>query len=450
MPAYPANWVVNLDSPCYIMIGNWLDATENKFVTDYNIVFVIRAAGENPDTGPKPPKREYGFNDLMGCQPTAFNLPINHRDRVCTYWKDMCVLCLDLWKAAKVGQHPPTIFIHCNEAINRAPGLAAVLVSKLQGCQPEEVARELARHRAINPMYSLGQSYARGQNVTTWSCMHAVVGVQPFRMLHRDSAVYTSYHMWTHVPVEDRVLEYRPKQSATIAKVQLIPRWVANPRTYDDQPVLEVDDNEYTSDIGPVLQQYLDTENEGIFDFNQDGRHVLHQLAEDYRSPRNLFNMTLWNEAMWATYALCDDGLNVRTIGSRPLRATVLSCACKHPWKARGCQPNDQAYCVGSLLEWNCDPNLPSNQCNTVMMEMAGAGNVAVFKVFYTRIMQNYWSCDLDFKNEDGRNLWSLAGMAHDDAGQHHLRPSSNDTIKSMIKDLERSRYVRPGGLATP
>ena len=70
------------------------------------------------------------------------------------------------------------------------------------------------------------------------------------------------------------------------------------------------------------------------------------------------------------------------------------------------------------------------------MMEMAGAGNVAVFKVFYTRIMQNYWSGDLDFNNEDGRNLWSLAGMAHDDARQHHLRLSSNDKIKSMIKDL--------------
>ena len=56
MQVYPANWDANLHSPCYIMIGNWLDATEDKFVTDYNIVLTIRAAGENPEKGLKPPK----------------------------------------------------------------------------------------------------------------------------------------------------------------------------------------------------------------------------------------------------------------------------------------------------------------------------------------------------------------------------------------------------------
>ena len=130
--------------------------------------------------------------------------------------------------------------------------------------------------------------------------------------------------------------------------------------------------------------------------------------------------------------------------------ATILSCACKQPWKARGCQPRDQLSCVEALLEWNCDPNLTSDKGNTVMMEMAGAGNVAVFKYFYERIMQNYWMCDLDTRNDNGRNLWSIAGLAHEDKGLLHMRPSNNAEIKAMIRDLESFRYVKPGGLATP
>ena len=47
--------------------------------------------------------------------------------------------------------------------------------------------------------------------------------------------------------------------------------------------------------------------------FNRHGRHVLHQLAEDFRHPRIVFSKSFWWEAQWATSQLLRDGLNVRT-----------------------------------------------------------------------------------------------------------------------------------------
>ena len=131
---------------------------------------------------------------------------------------------------------------------------------------------------------------------------------------------------------------------------------------------------------------------------------MLHQLAEDFRSRKTPFSKNLWWEAQWATSQLLPDGLNVRTIGTQPKEATVLACVCKQAWSAWCCQPRDQCQIVESLLEWNCDPDLRSARGDTVLMEMAGAGHVNMFKFWYTQIVKIYWSCDLEARNVDGRN----------------------------------------------
>ena len=66
-------------------------------------------------------------------------------------------------------------------------------------------------------------------------------------------------------------------------------------------------------DIGPDLQWYLDGVTWGQFDFNRYGRHVLHQLAEDYRKSKNQFSLGIFLQAMWATYSRCTDRLDLRT-----------------------------------------------------------------------------------------------------------------------------------------
>ena len=182
MQVFPDNWVNGHDSPCYIMIGNWLDATENDFVTENNIQLVMRVTGTHPYKGDTPPAGNYGHNNYTGCQPKVEQCPINHRSIVFKKWLDMCDACIRIWKNARRGEPPPPVCIHCNEGINRAPAWAGLLVSKLQGCQPAAAARELAAVRAINPMYSLGKPEARGQDLTTWSLMHVVEDVSPLRV----------------------------------------------------------------------------------------------------------------------------------------------------------------------------------------------------------------------------------------------------------------------------
>ena len=56
--------------------------------------------------------------------------------------------------------------------------------------------------------------------------------------------------------------------------------------------------------------------------------------------------------------------------------------------------------------------------------------------------------CDLEAENEDGRNLWSIVGLAHEDAGLPY-RKYVNPEIKEMVRELGRRKLLKPRGLAT-
>ena len=53
-------------------------------------------------------------------------------------------------------EKPVSVFIHCNEGINRAPAAAALVVSKLHNSDPLAEAAVLAASREINSMFSSG------------------------------------------------------------------------------------------------------------------------------------------------------------------------------------------------------------------------------------------------------------------------------------------------------
>ena len=217
-------------------------------------------------------------------------------------------------------------------------------------------------------------------------------------------------------------------------------------RLPDDEDAKRLSPPDYLSRfVGSELQAYFNQSCEGKFDFNDDGRHVLHQLAEDFRLKSFTFSVTLWLEAQWLTYKCVQNGLNVRTTKIRPPNATVLSMACKQPWKAKGCQPKDQLFIVEQLLEWKCDPNLVSNRGDTVLMEVAGAGHVNMFKYWYGRIVEQRWRCDLEAVNIDGRNLYSIAGLSHTRGKRRYI----NQEIKMMVRHLAKLGYLTPAGLAT-
>jgi len=85
---------------------------------------------------------------------------------------------------------------------------------------------------------------------------------------------------------------------------------------------------------------------------------------------------------------------------------------------------------------------------DTVMMQIAGAGHVAMLKFFYKRIVKHSWTCNLEVVNRDGRNLWSIAGLAHEDAGEKRKRAHVNEVIKDMVRHLAKLKYMEASGLA--
>ena len=64
---YPGNWIHEIDPPCYLVFGNWLDPTTAQFVTDLNIQLVIQVAGHDRDKGSKPPPGGYFTSFAGGC-----------------------------------------------------------------------------------------------------------------------------------------------------------------------------------------------------------------------------------------------------------------------------------------------------------------------------------------------------------------------------------------------
>ena len=54
---------------------------------------------------------------------------------------------------------------------------------------------------------------------------------------------------------------------------------------------------------------------------------------------------------------------------------------------------------------------------------------------FYQRIVQQGWRYDLEAVNVDGRDLYSIAGLAHDKHDKK-LRKYANPQIKAMVEHL--------------
>ena len=403
----------------------------------------------------------YGWNDHIGCQPRIREMLINHRESVCKKWLELCMEINNVWRCGTHPYvHPPTVLVHCNQGIDRGPALMSLLASKILGCSPGEAALVLARVRSINPMYSGGVRRARGMDLTTWENMNCVATDWPLQVYYRYDESDPAPTMWEHVPTSERITQFIPM---TQWKPRREPPEVVNPWRYPRTPKFRVkrvqpafpdydDDGEDCRQVGADLRSYLSawTWAFGWFKYNDAGRHVLHQLAEDYRSEHSVFNMNVFLQAMWQTHSICQDRLNTRTIGYRPPNTTVLQMVCKHEWKAIGIRPGDHLYIIEQLLAWGANADLVGGaRGNTVLMDVAGAGNVHIFTFFYQRIMEQNWTCDLEIKNKDGRNLWSIAGLAHRDAGAGHLRQHVNLEIQLMLRNLHEAGFILGEGLAT-
>ena len=173
------------------------------------------------------------------------------------------------------------------------------------------------------------------------------------------------------------------------------------------------------------------------------GRHVIHQLAEDFRSKTMKFDKQLWKDVEQLTYRGLGDGLTVATTGSRPPNATVLAMVTKQPWHARGCQPRHQIEVVESLLASRADPYITRDRGTTILMDMRGAGNTNMLKYFYQSILDGEDRDLVRTENYDGRNLYSISGLADED--ERRERPHVELDCLLMVQHLFKLEILPEG-----
>ena len=116
--------------------------------------------------------------------------------------------------------------------------------------------------------------------------------------------------------------------------------------------------------------------------------------------------------------------------------------AAKQPWVCKGCQPNDQVKIVKVLLSHGANLNRLSNHGNTILMDIAGGGNVHMFKWFYDNLKNGHVKMNLEQRNNDGRNLYDYVWKKVERGG-------INWNIKKMVRSLVQEGLMRGRGLAT-
>ena len=533
----PNYWVPGEDAPCLVVLCNWLDPTTEGFVTGNNIQLVIKAAGASQDRGPKPPSWGYGYNRHTGCQPKVLELPINQHRILCRDWLPVCLAMLDVWQRSKEGIPPAMVAIHCNEGVNRAPGLFAALLAKFHGQKPSTLAMILSDSREIHKMYrhtrANGGQFAVGIARATWANMWAIYDWPPFMIPYRKEserghqphrgAVERNPSCFTFVkPAELGQPFWSTKKAKLTAgrsrppwiveeevvnpylsdEDKIINRWKASKRLADEEVVNphRSDKNKVVNRFTPskrpadssshlvVLQErfshppddhvddddekdYMNAEDQAVRDdrfihaylhdrrewsdkeenacfngkffANEQGRFPLHQLAEDLRDTAFTYHWGLWEAIASATLNVT--GMTQRTTGKRPPGATYLHMACKQEWQAKGCQPSDQTRAVELLLNMGADPLAKLLRNDTVLMEVAGAGHVNMFNYLcHLTVMRNTRREEFGVMNKDGRNLWSIAGLAikEERAKDRHW------AIQAILEELARENLIDGNGEA--
>ena len=88
---------------------------------------------------------------------------------------------------------------------------------------------------------------------------------------------------------------------------------------------------------------------------------------------------------------------------------------------------------------------------NSVIMEVAGAGNTVMFAYIWGCIQSGLSEINLEHRNSDGHNLYAVSGCACEDAeakgkgGKGGKKGSENREIKRMVREMVEYDQWAPG-----
>ena len=426
---YPKGWTKKM-RPCRVILGNWLDATSDGIMTKQNVRLIVKASGTAPNKRSKPPNAGYGHNLDFDGRIGLFDFPVNHQQYVACNWEEMLNCCIHVWQTDPGhGYDYTTVFVHCNEGINRAPALLSLMASKLHNSWPHDEAKAISQFRAINAILADSQRPRVGDDVrrlrrdqSTWDNMHCVVHVKPkdaLRMSNRPR-VADRLKFICHLNRPAPAAKRQPKKKVTLTKARPTQRLPAR----EEEVIVVVDSDEDEeiplphydyplSDmlvVSPGMLAWVNKYHNRKFGFNKWGRHVLHELAEQWRKKDGPpFCISLFVEAVSLTKYVFGN-LDVRTIGQHPPNTPPLTSLVKASFP--GATDGAYEWLIHYMVLQGADVNAVDNHYTTCVMAAAGNSNEIGVKYFVDRadsLTESHYKWGA--RNYDGRNAFNLVNQ---------------------------------------
>ena len=200
----------------------------------------------------------------------------------------------------------------------------------------------------------------------------------------------------------------------------------------------EREDGEGAEVHGPphsdAMTEWIVRFHSGKFEHNEEGRGVLHEIIEQYRSKKEQFNKELFREAV-STTNFVHGGLEVKTNGRRPPATTAFTMLCSQAFKAPGCQPADYMDCLTYMLDRGANPNAKDARENTGLHLAVGSQNQAPI-AYFMHMAASRGPHQFEWNSQNMQH-WTVLNCAQGRNGQGKCK-----AILDMLYEMHLQGYI--------
>ena len=136
--------------------------------------------------------------------------------------------------------------------------------------------------------------------------------------------------------------------------------------------------------MSDALVDWINRYHAGKFHFNENGRHVLHEMCEHFRKENVHFNAKLFREAVRFTIQRCGD-LEQKTTGKEPEATTALSMLCTRRFQSIGCDGTEYLALIAFMIAEGADVNALDHDKQTCVSLAAETQNRVAMQYFAER-----------------------------------------------------------------
>lgn len=152
---------------------------------------------------------------------------------------------------------------------------------------------------------------------------------------------------------------------------------------YESHGVYQAPAKEKNRVYSKRMVDFLAKHHDGKFAYNKRGLHVLHMIAEKWRTDAEEYNRELFEEAVNITRSEFGH-LEVGVLGPYPPAGptTPFIMACDQAWKAQGSRPADYRACIEYMIDQGANVNAQDNRGNTGLHKAVGSHHMNILDYF--------------------------------------------------------------------